>query len=250
MADASLERWQSAVDLAALGRYDVADSALAALCSESGRWASLALSARASHRRQVGATLQAAQWDERALLLACDGVSRADALIGCAADAVAVGRGVQADVLLEEARSVAMADWRTRTRWRWVAAESSLLAGDLAAAGAHARAAQDDCRGISPRHEAKSAIIAVAAGGDIAGLAHVEAAVRSHGWKTLQWPLALVAKDRSGEVPADWLDAVWRAGCDAVLAIDGALPADCLPAWREHPGARRLRESRPTSGDG
>lgn len=220
------------------------------MSSQPAPWPSLALSARASHRRQVGALSQAVEWDEQAVLLASDGVSLADALIGCAADAVAAGRASHARVVLEEARSVAMGDWRTLTRWLWVAAESSLLAGDVAAADEHARNAQESCRGLSPRHEAKSAIIAVAAGGDISGLVDAERSVRAHGWATLQWPLALVAEDRAGEVPGDWLREVWQAGREAVASIDAALPVDAIPAWREHPGARRLRNSRGATGDG
>ena len=176
---------------------------------------------------------------------ACDAESRADALTGLAADAVALGDLDGAVAWHDEAAADAAQEWRTLTRWHWVAAESALLAGDPLRATAHARQASIACADRSPRHEAKSRIILAAASGRADELVDVSPILSAGGWVTLAWPLALVAADHTGALPADALAEAWEAGRGATYTIERGLPEGLVPMWRAHPGVLRLRADGP-----
>jgi hypothetical protein len=242
--------WVEAVSLGACGQYADSAELLRPLTARADRWASLALSTLASHRRQVGDVTEAAGLDAAALREATDAESRADALIGLAADAVAGGDPQTAAVHHRDAERDAHALWRTLTRWHWVGAELALLTDDRMAAQAHAQAALAACLGHSARHEAKSRIVLAAVTGDLGELARVSATVEDAGWATLSWPLALVAADHAGTVPPPWLVTVWQEGRHATEVIEAGLAASDRAAWRAHPGVRRLREEWPPSGGG
>lgn len=242
------ETWSRAIELGARGRYAEAEAALTTLTDRHDRWSSLALSTLASHRRQVGETGEAARLDREARERATDAESRADALIGIAADAVAAGDPASAGTAHIDAERDAASTWRTRTRWHWVGAELALLLGDADAAIRHARDALAACAGMSDRHEAKSRIVLAAATGDISALPEVASTLRSRGWLTLEWPLALVAADHGPDVPAPWVAQAWAAGGEATYSIEELLPVGLASAWRAHPGVRRLREERPPPG--
>lgn len=242
--------WARGVDLGARGMYADAAEYFAELLGVDGRWKSLALSSLASHRRQVGDGAGAADLDAQALLSATDAESRADALTGLAADAVASGDPARATVWHVEGAQPAASGWRTVTRWHWVGAELALLSGDETSATEHARQAIAACLDHSARHAAKSRIILSAVTGDIRDLAAVGPVLRSEGWVTLEWPLALVAVDHAPRVPPTWLVEAWEAGRAATYTIEERLPADLQRVWRTHPGVRRLREDRPPTGGG
>ncbi|MGA0066963.1 MAG: hypothetical protein ACO3J3_07920 [Candidatus Nanopelagicales bacterium] len=233
--------WQSAVELGARGEYAEAERLAIDLEAVGGRWTSLALSTRASHLRQVGAS--SAALDVRALEFATDDESAADALIGLAADSVAVGDVNAAVARHVEAGAVAR-EWRGRTRWHWVGAEIALLAGDQSRAQEHGRRAVLTSAGRSDRHHAKSLIVACAASGDLAGMEGVLDLSVDRGWHTLVWPLALVVADRVHDRPwADraWADRAWECGARATRVIEAGLPPRLVEMWQDHPGVRRLR---------
>lgn len=210
---------------------DKADVRQAALSSP-------ALSLLGSCRRQVGALAEARSLDEAALRSAADDESRAEALIGLAADAVASGDARAAQATHAKASAV---DWRTSTRWHWVGAELALLRGDAATAVEHASAAQSACAGRSTRHEAKSAIVLAAVVGDTTCLPSTLAVLRAQGWNTLIWPLALVAADHPDGLDAAWRAEAWAEGLRATIRIEDCLPARLVPTWRGQPGVQRLR---------
>ena len=243
--DTAAATWVRAVEQGARGRYAEAESLVAPLASVRGRWSSLSLSLIASHRRQVGDIREAMRRDTAAWQQACDAESRADALTGLAADAVASGDLDRAVAWHDEAAADAAQDWRTLTRWHWVAAESALLAGDAPRATGHARQALAACANRSLRHEAKSRIVLAAASGKMDELVDVSTVLSSEGWVTLAWPLALVAADHAGQMPADALADAWEAGRGATYAIERGLPEALVPVWRAHPGVLRLRADGP-----
>lgn len=252
--------WEAAVDLGARGRYAEAEALLTPLVSAArstagDRWRSLALSLLGSHRRQVGDVTSARQCDTEALQAATDAESRAEALIGLAADAVASGDADSAAEWHADAAADAAEAWRTLTRWHWVGAERALLAGDRSRAEAHARDACAACAGRSARHEAKSRIILAAVSGHAEDLPAVGRVLRDGGWVTLEWPLALVAADHP-EGLADswladsWLAEAWETGRAATYTIEEGLPEGLREVWRAQPGVRRLRvEGPPTGGE-
>lgn len=240
--------WERGVDLGARGRYAESAEHFAGLLGVDDRWKSLALSSLASHRRQIGDAAGAADLDAEALLGATDAESRADALIGLAADAVASADPARATVWHVESAQPATSGWRTLTRWHWVGAELALLAGDKATATEHARQAIATCLDHSPRHSAKSRIVLAAVTGDVDDLVAVGPILASEGWVTLEWPLALVAADHAPLAPLSWLGEAWEAGRGATYTIEECLPAGLQPVWRSHPGVRRLREDRPPTG--
>lgn len=244
------ETWADAVELGARGRYADAADLLDTLTARGDRWSSLALSTLASHRRQIGDTIEAERLDAASLDMAADEESRADALVGLAADAVAIGDARTAADRHLVAERDAGAAWRTLTRWHWVGAELALLTDDRAAAERHARAALDACEGRSPRHEVKSRIVLAAVSGDIGDLEGVGVTLADAGWVTLAWPLALVAADHAGASPAPWLAGSWESGRRATDAIEASLRAADRAAWRAHPGVRRLRQEGPPPGGG
>jgi hypothetical protein len=242
--------WERAVDLGARGEYATAAEILAGLIDEGGTWSSLGLSTLASHRRQIGDIAGAMDLDARALSCAIDPESRADALIGLAADAVASGDAVDASMRHSEAAQVAAQGWRTLTRWHWVGAELSLLTADRTASTEHAVLAVSACRGRSERHMAKSRIVRAAVTGAVGDLPAVRRVLGTEGWVTLEWPLSLVAGDHAAQLPSAWLAEAWEAGRGATYTIEGCLPETLQPVWRAHPGVRRLREDLSPAGGG
>lgn len=236
--------WQRAVEQGARGAYDDALARCDELMSHGGRWSSLALSTRASHCRQVGAIDMARELDDAALACACDQESRADALIGLAADAVAAGDASVA-VLWHREAAETLADWRTRTRWRWVAAELALLQGDGISAREHAAAALAACADASPRHVAKSRLVLAAATEDVSDLPEIARDLAYSGWITLEWPLALIAADHADRLDPDWVERAWVRGVAAIDLIEDRLPTALTGPWHTHPGVRRLRGASP-----
>ncbi|MEV6832583.1 hypothetical protein [Amycolatopsis sp. NPDC051102] len=212
------ERLLAAVVLGAQGRYAAAASLLDRLRRETDPLAaSLAASTLASHRRQLGGHRQARALDGEAFAEAAhldtqpdpDGLdaagARADALLGLAADNLALGRLAAARRLAERARAED-AGWRATVRGGWVGAEIALAAGQGADAVPHAERALETAvaRGAR-RHVVKSGIVLAvalrAAGGpdhreisdDLVG--NAMAAAEECELLSLSWPAALVAAD-------------------------------------------------------
>ncbi|MFC0066205.1 hypothetical protein ACFFQW_20620 [Umezawaea endophytica] len=163
------ERWLAAVVLGGQGHYAAAATVLGALLHDRDRVvASLAASAFASHRRQLGGHAVARGLDARALATAPtsgapdpDGVdaagARADALLGLAADAIGAGRTGEARRLLAATEPRC---WRTEVRRGWVAAEIELAEGHAEAAVAPAEAAVEVAREAGAvRHVLKSEVV-------------------------------------------------------------------------------------------
>ncbi|MFD2397332.1 hypothetical protein ACFSVJ_11940 [Prauserella oleivorans] len=140
-ADGPRERWLAAVVLGARGRYAAAASILQPLARGTDDVAAaLAGSTLASHRRQLGGHAAAQPLDGAALARALgatgtpddDGLdpagARADALLGLAADNLALGR-LTASRRLIAAAAEHVTSWRTRVRAGWVSAEVALAGG-------------------------------------------------------------------------------------------------------------------------
>ncbi|WP_369822081.1 hypothetical protein [Saccharomonospora sp. CUA-673] len=164
------ERWLAAVALGARGHYAAAATLLESLMRSAGVrtgrrpavLSSLALSALASHRRQLGGHRAAMRLDGIALARVgglepppqadvprghggdgwdggdVDGVDAvgawADAVLGLAADHLGTGRPDLARGLVARVRTVEpVLPWRSRVRANWVGAEAALVAGDAAA---------------------------------------------------------------------------------------------------------------------
>ncbi|MBA0124791.1 hypothetical protein H0B56_04475 [Haloechinothrix sp. YIM 98757] len=241
-------RWLSAVLNGARGRYARAAVVLGDLVRDTDPVvSSLAASTHAAHRRQLGGHAAARRWDARALArivagygtgdaVAPDGTDRCgvtahaallDARLGLAADALALGRGREARVLLAGAEAAAShpgTGWRSRVRCRWVRAELELATGRPAAACAPAeRAAELSREHGAVRHAVKSDIVlasarTAAARGDPGCTAHAgELAERaadtaeSYGLLSLLWPAALVAAECRAADAADCRDVACRA---------------------------------------
>ncbi len=239
------ERLLAAIVLGAQGRYAAAATLLDALRHDSEPVvASLAASTFASHRRQLGGHRQARALDGEAFAKVAhlatgqgsdgpaapgakavsrrpgtgteaatgrdpDGLdapgARADALLGLAADNLALGRLAAARRLAARAGTGA-AGWRAEVRGGWVGAEIALAAGQGADAVPHAERALETAlaRGAR-RHAVKSRIVlavALRAAGapdhrkisdDLVGNAMV--AAEECELLSLSWPAALVAAD-------------------------------------------------------
>ncbi|WP_410597789.1 hypothetical protein [Amycolatopsis sp. lyj-23] len=212
------ERLLAAVVLGAQGRYAAAATLLDVLRQERDPvMASLAASTLASHRRQLGGHRQARALDGEAFAKAAartsepdpDGLdaagARADALLGLAADNLALGRLGAARRLA--ARAAAEDDrWRATVRGGWVGAEIELAAGQGADAVPHAERARETARARgAQRHIVKSGIVlavALLAAGepdhrqisdDLVGNAMAQA--EECELLSLSWPAALVAAD-------------------------------------------------------
>ncbi|MEU4520799.1 hypothetical protein AB0F52_19115 [Amycolatopsis sp. NPDC024027] len=212
------ERLLAAIVLGAQGRYAAAATLLDALRHDSDPVvASLAASTLASHRRQLGGHRQARALDGEAFAKAAhldtqqdpDGLdaagARADALLGLAADNLALGRLAAARRLAARAGTGA-AGWRAGVRGGWVGAEIALAAGQGADAVPHAERALETAlaRGAR-RHAVKSRIVlavALRAAGapdhrkisdDLVG--NAMAAAEECELLSLSWPAALVAAD-------------------------------------------------------
>jgi hypothetical protein len=212
-------RLLSAVLLGAKGRYAAAMTILDELRHGPDRlFASLATSTLASHRRQLGGHAAARRLDGVALLMAttaaeaptdADGLdvpgAICDALLGLAADNLAIGR-IPAARRLAASASRVPCGWRGEVRAGWVGAEIELAAGRPEAAVAPAEAAAGLAHGRGAvRHSIKSdlvlgASLSAAGGADgrerAANLVStaLEAAEKGE-FSSLIWPACLIAVD-------------------------------------------------------
>ncbi|GHH37892.1 hypothetical protein [Lentzea cavernae] len=162
-------RWLAAVVLGGQGHYAAAATVLDALRHDPDPViASLSLSTRASHHRQLGAHHLARPLDGAALARAGqsgevdpDGIdaagARADALLGLAADSLGAQRLNEARRLLAR---VETQSWRSEVRKGWVTAEIELASGQAHAAVTPAEAAHTVATSRKAlRHELKSALV-------------------------------------------------------------------------------------------
>ncbi len=171
-ASSARVRWLAAVVLGGQGHYAAAATVLDVLRHDPDPViASLALSTRASHHRQLGAHHLARGLDGLALARACDvaadatdrdGIdaagARADAVLGLAADAIGAGRPGESRRLLT--RAAGSRSWRSVVRLGWVTAEVELASGRAEAAVAPAEEAYGVATGAGAlRHTLKSALV-------------------------------------------------------------------------------------------
>ncbi|SEP89857.1 hypothetical protein SAMN05216188_101843 [Lentzea xinjiangensis] len=235
-------RWLAAVVLGGQGHYAAAATVLDALRHDPDPViASLALSTRASHHRQLGAHHLARALDGQALArvrssggadpdsvdpdgVDPDGVdadgARTDALLGLAADSLGAGRLDEARRLLALAGTPGA--WRGEVRRGWVAAEIELASGRADAAVAPAEAAHDvAARRKALRHELKSALVlgtSLVVWGTPDGLKRGVRLVQCElnhsaekGLFPLIWPSALVLADRATTERASLLSQAQKA---------------------------------------
>ncbi|MGZ3142197.1 hypothetical protein ACVDFE_09430 [Lentzea chajnantorensis] len=225
-------RWLAAVVLGGQGHYAAAATALDALRHDPDPVvASLALSTRASHHRQLGAHHLARGLDGRALAHVRgddagdpDGVdaagARTDALLGLAADAIGAGRTHESRRLL--ARVGRTPSWRSAVRFGWVRAEVELASGNAGAAVAPAEEAHGVAtRAGAVRHTVKSALVLgtslIVSGtpeGTARGVELVECDLNHSvmdGLQPLIWPSALVLADHAPTVGATAIDRATEA---------------------------------------
>jgi hypothetical protein len=254
------ERLLAAIVLGAQGRYAAAAALLGPLRHEAGPIeASLAASTLAAHRRQLGGHREARALDGEAFAKAVgretgqdpDGLdaagARADALLGLAADNLALGR-LRAARRLAERAATEDAGWRAEVRGGWVGAEIELAAGQGAAAVPHAERAFETARARGARrHSVKSGIVlavALRAAGtpdhrEISDglVGNAMAAAEECELLSLLWPAALVMADvRPGHAEeyrfrvAQVLHAVLRSADPCGRRIAGESP------WVPAPG--------------
>lgn len=225
-------RWLEGVVCGACGRYAAATALLEPLSRHRDAVvASLAASALASHRRQLGGHAAALRLDGLALRRAVeaeetagsrgrrddpDGLdgagALADALLGLAADHLGLGRLAASEVLLTRAGAVVAASgcWRAETRLGWVRAELALASGraaDAISPAKHALATAEH-RGAQ-RHIAKSSLVlaaALVATGEREGAKRARqlasealSVVERNGWRSLIWPALLLLADLEPE---------------------------------------------------
>ncbi|MBB3662072.1 hypothetical protein FB384_000976 [Prauserella sediminis] len=138
----------------------------------------------------------------------------ADALLGLAADQLALGRPALARRLVGEVTAGLDAAFgngggsvRSRVRAAWVGAEAALAGGDPATAVASAEAAlhllRSGSRATPVRHRAKTELVLaaalLAAGSDPARAAELVASaltvIDAHGFASLSWPARLLAAE-------------------------------------------------------
>ncbi|MGB8407527.1 MAG: hypothetical protein WCE30_26040 [Mycobacterium sp.] len=166
-ASSARELWWRAVAAGGQGRYASAQADLETLRRLTrGPLASLTLSTRASFLRQLGGHDLARTLDGQAWALATDPESRADALIGLAADALGVGRFAASDRLLQRAQPHVddSGEPRLRVRLAWVNAELAMVSGAGSASVEHAeRTVRLAASFGSARHTVKSDVVHAAA---------------------------------------------------------------------------------------
>ena len=204
------------------GRFSSAQSDLDELLRREprGRWASLAMSTRASFHRQLGWHAHARSWDGRALAAAGrDREAGVDALVGLAADALGLGRLAASAELLKRATTVLDGAGdppaRLLIRLAWVSSELAMAAGDGFTARSHAQRGVELAEQARPelcRHRVKSDVVLAAAlcsDGDLV-LSRVLADTtladaQTHGLVPLRWALAclLAGIGSNAHSPAD-----------------------------------------------
>ncbi|MCG8921119.1 hypothetical protein [Lentzea sp. CC55] len=225
-AGSSRVRWLAAVVLGGQGHYAAAATVLAALRHDPDPViASLSLSTRASHLRQLGAHHLARPLDGAALARVRgtdagdpDGIdaagARTDALLGLAADSLGAQRLGEARRLLARAET---RSWRAEVRRGWVSAEVELASGRAQAAVAPAEEAHGVAtRRKALRHELKSALVlgtslvvrgtpeGLERGHELVGCELNHSALKK--LHPLIWPSALVLVGHAPTVGADVLD--------------------------------------------
>ncbi|MBB4853139.1 tetratricopeptide (TPR) repeat protein [Mycobacteroides chelonae] len=235
------DAWLRAVALGGAGRYGAAHAELSGIAvSRPGRLASLALSTRASHVRQLGWHAQARGLDGRALAMAgADAEARSDALVGLSADALGLARFSLAHALLERAEPLARHGdarwpWRLPLRLAWVRAELAMVSGDGARSLRYARTAEQLTLDVpSARHQVKTSMV-LAAALSSAGDLEESAAVAAR---------ALQAATVNELVPLRWALAAMLASLPSFEAAGQrreelvAIRRDCA-AWIAHAGGR------------
>ena len=224
-------RWLVAVVRGARGEYAAAATALAALSrGPDPVVAALASATYAAHRRQLGGHAAARPLDAAALVLATAAMGRADggrsdpdgmdamgaladALLGLAADNLALGRPAAARRFLGRAGEID-AGWRAAVRTGWVTAELALSVGNAGAAVDAAERAERlvAARGET-RHLTKSRIVlaaSLAATGTATARARAARLVtraladaRATGLRSLSWPAGLLAADLVTDLVAE-----------------------------------------------
>lgn len=238
-ASTAAQCWLRAVAAGGQGRYAAARAALDDLARHRppSRWASLALSTRASFLRQLGWHHRAAGLDGRALALAgADAEAAVDALAGLAADALGVGRLAASATLLDRARAVHRgADEpppRLAIRLAWVGAELAMAGGDGTSAREHAVRAVELAVAAGPalsRHRVKSAVVLAAAqccaGDPDAARATAETALANTldtGLVPLSWAVCCLLGDLGGtrHTPAE-VDGIREASAAFVARHGG-----------------------------
>lgn len=230
-SSSSRMRWLAAVVLGGQGHYAAAATVLDALRHDPDPViASLSLSTRASHHRQLGAHHLARPLDGAALARVPsagggdpDGVdaagARTDALLGLAADSLGGGRPAEARRLLAR---VETDSWRSEVRRGWVTAEVELASGQAHAAVAPAEAAYGVATSRKAlRHELKSALVlgtSLVVWGTPDGLNRgvelVECELNHSAAKALHpliWPSALVLAGHAPTVGAVAIDRATEA---------------------------------------
>jgi hypothetical protein len=259
-AGAPSARLLAAIVLGAQGRYAAAAALLDPLrAAGDPLLGSLAASTLAAHRRQLGGHAKARALDGEAFARAAalrgepdpDGLdaagARADALLGLAADNLALGRLTAARRLAARAEAQD-AGWRATVRGGWVGAEIALAAGQGAAAVAPAERAYKTAvaRGAR-RHATKSGIVLAVAlrAAEAPDHRNISDALVEKAMATaeecellsLLWPAALVAADlRPGHAEeyrfrvAEVLHAVLRSADPCGRRIAGESP------WVPAPG--------------
>jgi hypothetical protein len=230
-ASSARARWLAAVVLGGQGHYAAAATVLDALRHDPDPViASLALSTRASHHRQLGAHHLARPLDAAALArvratgggdpdgIDADG-ARTDALLGLAADALGAGRPAESRRLLAR---VEANGWRSEVRLGWVTAEVELASGRAHAAVAPAEEAYGVAtRRKALRHELKSALVLGTSlvvwgtpGGLTRGVELVECELNHSVTRRLHpliWPSALVLVGHAPTVGAVAIDRATEA---------------------------------------
>ncbi|WP_199441805.1 hypothetical protein [Umezawaea beigongshangensis] len=253
LSEVPRERWLAAVVLGARGHYAAAATVLTALVRGADPViASLAGSALASHRRQLGAHAAARRLDAAALARLGDagrtdapddphGIgargARTDALTGLAADALGAGRpDVARRVHAAAVASAAPGDWRAEVRLGWVAAEIDLATGAAEAAAGHAERAAATARDVGAvRHVLKSEVVAAVAS-LVTGTAEVRKTavdlllcdlnhIKVQRLRSLAWPVALVLAEHAPERAPHALDDARSALSCVLTRADPALRA-------------------------
>ncbi|WP_434452887.1 hypothetical protein [Lentzea sp. E54] len=230
-ASSARARWLAAVVLGGQGHYAAAATVLDTLRHDPDPViASLSLSTRASHHRQLGAHALARALDGAALARVQavgeddpDGIdasgARTDALLGLAADSLGAQRLGEARRLLAR---VETRSWRSEVRRGWVTAEIELASGRAEAAVAPAEAAYGMAtRKKALRYELKSALVlgtSLAVWGTPDGLMRgvelVECELNHSAEKGLHpliWPSALVLAGHAPTVGATAIDRATEA---------------------------------------
>lgn len=242
----SRTRWLAAVVLGGQGRYAAAAALLGDLIrGDTTVVGALACATLAAHRRQLGGHAAALPLDGAALARVGtrsraadrqdpDGIdragARADALLGLAADNLALGRPAVARRLITAAEGDPLS-WRATVRSGWVRAEIELISGDaIAAVPSAEHAARLAAAQTAVRHGVKSDLVlaaALAATGEpdshrraIGLVTAASATAREHGLRSLTWPAGLIAADLDPAVAQSYRSQVTDELYALLLAAD------------------------------